>query len=32
MGEGARSFLAWTLSDWLWKLFRVNKPRAYSEP
>jgi hypothetical protein len=21
-----------TLSDWLWKVFRPNKPRAYWEP
>jgi uncharacterized protein (TIGR02246 family) len=32
MGAGARPFLLWTLSDWLWKVFRLNKPRAYSEP
>lgn len=32
MGEGARPFLAWTLSDWLWRLLRLSKPRAYSQP
>jgi uncharacterized protein (TIGR02246 family) len=32
MGAGARPFLLWTLSDWLWKALRLNKPRAYSEP
>jgi uncharacterized protein (TIGR02246 family) len=32
MGGGVRPFLLTTLSDWLWKVFRVNKPRAYSEP
>ena len=32
MGAGARPFLLWTLSDWLWKLFRLNKPRAYPQP
>jgi uncharacterized protein (TIGR02246 family) len=30
MSERPRPFLAWTLSDWLWKLLRLNKPRAYS--
>jgi uncharacterized protein (TIGR02246 family) len=29
MGAGARPFLLWTLSDWLWKLSRPNKPRAW---
>jgi uncharacterized protein (TIGR02246 family) len=29
MGAGARPFLLWTLSDWLWKLFRLSKPRAW---
>ena len=32
MGAGARPFLLTTLSDWLWKVFRVSKPRAYPEP
>jgi uncharacterized protein (TIGR02246 family) len=32
MGAGPGPFLLWTLSDWLWKVFRLNKPRAYSEP
>jgi uncharacterized protein (TIGR02246 family) len=32
MGAGARPFLLWTLSDWLWKLFRLNRPRAYPQP
>jgi hypothetical protein len=31
MSERPRPFLAWTLSDWLWKLLRLNKPRAYSQ-
>jgi hypothetical protein len=29
MSEQARSFLLWTLSDWLWKVARLNKPGAY---
>jgi uncharacterized protein (TIGR02246 family) len=29
MGAGVRPFLAWTLSDWLWKALRLNKPRAW---
>jgi uncharacterized protein (TIGR02246 family) len=29
MSENARPFLAWTLSDWLWKVFRLNKKRTY---
>lgn len=32
MGAGARPLLLTTLSDWLWRVFRVNKPRAYPEP
>jgi hypothetical protein len=28
MGAGARPFLLWTLTDWLWKAFRRNGPRA----
>jgi hypothetical protein len=28
MSEEARPFLLWTLSDWLWKLARLNKPGA----
>jgi uncharacterized protein (TIGR02246 family) len=31
MGAGARPFLLWTLSDWLWKVLRVNRQRAYPE-
>jgi uncharacterized protein (TIGR02246 family) len=31
MSEGARPFLAWTLSDWLWRVLRLNKPRAQSQ-
>jgi uncharacterized protein (TIGR02246 family) len=31
MGAGARPFLLWTLSDWLWRVLRVNKPRTYPE-
>jgi uncharacterized protein (TIGR02246 family) len=31
MGAGARPFLLWTLSDWLWKVLRASKPRAYPE-
>jgi len=30
MSENARPFLLWTLSDWLWKVARLNKPGAYS--
>jgi uncharacterized protein (TIGR02246 family) len=30
MSERARPFLLWTLSDWLWKAFRLNKQRAYT--
>ena len=29
MSEDARPFLLWTLSDWLWKVARLNKPGAY---
>jgi hypothetical protein len=29
MSEAARPFLLWMLSDWLWKLARLNKPGAY---
>jgi ketosteroid isomerase-like protein len=29
MSEQARPFLLWTLSDWLWKVARLNKPAAY---
>ena len=29
MSEKARPFLLWTLSDWLWKLARLNKHGAY---
>jgi uncharacterized protein (TIGR02246 family) len=29
MSENARPFLLWTLSDWLWKVTRLNKPGAY---
>lgn len=29
MSNKARPFLAWTLSDWLWKAFRLNKKRTY---
>jgi hypothetical protein len=25
IGRGAVAFLIWTLSDWLWKIFRLNK-------
>ena len=32
MGDGPGPFLVWTLSDWLWKALRLNKPRAYPEP
>lgn len=32
MGAGVRPFLLWTLSDWLWRVLRVNKRRAYPEP
>jgi uncharacterized protein (TIGR02246 family) len=32
MGDGPGPFLVWTLSDWLWKALRLNKPRAHSEP
>jgi uncharacterized protein (TIGR02246 family) len=31
MGAGARPFLLWTLSDWLWKVLRVSRQRAYPE-
>jgi len=31
MGAGARPFLLWALSDWLWKVLRVNQPLAYPE-
>jgi uncharacterized protein (TIGR02246 family) len=29
MGSGLRAFLLWTLSDWLWKVFRLNQRTAY---
>jgi uncharacterized protein (TIGR02246 family) len=29
MSENPRPFLLWTLSDWLWKVARLNKPGAY---
>ena len=29
MGAGARPFLLWTLSDWLWRVLRASKQRAY---
>ena len=29
MSENARPFLLWTLSDWLWKVARLNKPGVY---
>lgn len=29
MSEKARPFLAWTLSDLLWKALRLNKKRTY---
>jgi uncharacterized protein (TIGR02246 family) len=28
MGGGGRAFLAWTLSDWLWKVFRPSTRRS----
>jgi hypothetical protein len=31
MGAGARPFLLWALSDWLWKVLGVNQPLAYPE-
>ena len=31
MGAGARPFLLWTVSDWMWKVLRASKPRAYPE-
>jgi uncharacterized protein (TIGR02246 family) len=31
MGAGALPFLVWTLSDWLWKVLRLNRPRAYPQ-
>jgi uncharacterized protein (TIGR02246 family) len=29
IGHSAVAFLIWTLSDWLWKIFRLNKRTAY---
>jgi len=31
MGAGARPFLLWTLSDWLWKVLRASRQRPYPE-
>ncbi len=29
IGRNAAAFLIWTLSDWLWKIFRLNKRATY---
>ena len=29
IGRSAVAFLIWTLSDWLWKIFRLNKRAAH---
>jgi uncharacterized protein (TIGR02246 family) len=30
IGRNAAAFLVWTLSDWLWRLFRLGEKRSYT--